>query len=89
VLRRAFIPSGIVQFGSFNSLDPATLGPNRSFGENGRIGCIETNPELGLEIGEFEGLPINNAIRLKAESWNARVYTLPERQCFPSLQIWD
>ena len=37
----------------------------------------------GLEIGEFEGLPINNAARLKAESWNASVYTLPERQCIP------
>jgi len=37
----------------------------------------------GLEIGEWEGLPINNAARLKAESWNASVYTLPERQCIP------
>ena len=37
----------------------------------------------GLEIGEWEGLPINSAARLKAESWTASVYTVPERQCIP------
>ena len=37
----------------------------------------------GLEIGEWEGLPINRAARLKAESWTASVYTVPERQCIP------
>ena len=37
----------------------------------------------GLEIGEWEGLPINHAARLKAESWTASAYTMPERQCIP------
>src|SRR5262245_3981800 len=53
----------------------------------------------GLEVGEWEGLPINNAARAKAESWNAAVYSLPERQCIPfaadmgltisSVRIWS
>ena len=37
----------------------------------------------GQEIGEFTGLPINAEARMKAESWNASVYTIPERQCIP------
>jgi glyoxylase-like metal-dependent hydrolase (beta-lactamase superfamily II) len=37
----------------------------------------------GLEAGEWEGLPMNAAARMKAESWDADVYTLPERQCIP------
>ena len=37
----------------------------------------------GQQIGEFEGLPINAEARMKAESWNASVYTMPERQCIP------
>jgi glyoxylase-like metal-dependent hydrolase (beta-lactamase superfamily II) len=37
----------------------------------------------GPDYGEYEGFPINEAARLKAESWNASVYTLPERQCIP------
>jgi cyclase len=37
----------------------------------------------GLEAGEWEGLPMNQAARMKAESWDADVYTLPERQCIP------
>jgi cyclase len=37
----------------------------------------------GLEAGEWEGLPMNTAARMKSESWDADVYTLPERQCIP------
>ena len=37
----------------------------------------------GPELGDYLGLPINNAARLKAESWDASVQTLPERQCIP------
>ena len=37
----------------------------------------------GQQIGEFQGLPINAEARVKAESLNASVYTLPERQCIP------
>ncbi len=37
----------------------------------------------GPELGDYLGLPINDAARLKAESWDASVQTLPERQCIP------
>ena len=53
----------------------------------------------GQEIGEFEGLPINAEARMKAESWTASVYTIPERQCIPfaadmgytigNMRIWE
>ncbi len=37
----------------------------------------------GPELGDYLGLPINNAARMRAESWVASVQTLPERQCIP------
>ena len=37
----------------------------------------------GPEIGDYTGLPINDAARLKAESWDASVLSLRERQCIP------
>src|SRR5580700_5203408 len=37
----------------------------------------------GPEIGEYLGLPINDEARMKADSWDASVYTMPERQCIP------
>jgi len=37
----------------------------------------------GAEIGEYEGLPLSAAGRMKAESWNASSVTIPERQCNP------
>ena len=37
----------------------------------------------GPELGEYEGLPLSLAGRLKALAWNASLNTLPERQCNP------
>ena len=37
----------------------------------------------GQQVGEYQGLPINDEARMKAESWNAAVYAMPERQCIP------
>ncbi len=37
----------------------------------------------GPEVGEYLGLPINAEARMKADSWDASVYTMPERQCIP------
>jgi glyoxylase-like metal-dependent hydrolase (beta-lactamase superfamily II) len=37
----------------------------------------------GPELGDYLGLPINNAARVRAETWEASVQTLPERQCIP------
>ena len=35
----------------------------------------------GPDLGDFAGLPINNAARAFAESWDASRLTLPEHQC--------
>jgi hypothetical protein len=37
----------------------------------------------GPEIGDYTGLPINAAARLRADSWDASILTLPEDQCIP------
>lgn len=37
----------------------------------------------GPEIGDYTGLPINDAARLRADSWTASKWTMLERQCEP------
>src|SRR5581483_3637818 len=37
----------------------------------------------GPELGEYEGLPVSAAGRMRAWSWNASINTLPEHQCIP------
>jgi hypothetical protein len=37
----------------------------------------------GPEIGDYLGLPINDAARLRANSWDASLLELPENQCRP------
>jgi cyclase len=37
----------------------------------------------GLEVGEYEGYPVNAAARAKGYSWEASIYSNPERQCIP------
>ena len=45
----------------------------------------EDQPERipGPEIGDYLGLPINSAARLRADTWDASLLTLPEHQCKP------
>src|SRR5437879_5335036 len=45
----------------------------------------EDQPERipGPEVGDYLGLPINAAARLRADSWDADLLTLPEYQCRP------
>jgi hypothetical protein len=62
----------------------------------------EDNPERGPgpEIGDYLGLPITDAARMRADSWDASLLTLPEHQCKPhpadygprgpaNLRIWE
>jgi hypothetical protein len=35
----------------------------------------------GPDLGDYLGLPINDAARLRAESYDADILTLPEHQC--------
>lgn len=37
----------------------------------------------GPDVADYTALPINEAARAKADSWEASVQTLPERQCIP------
>jgi glyoxylase-like metal-dependent hydrolase (beta-lactamase superfamily II) len=37
----------------------------------------------GPDIGDYAGLPINDAARLRADSWMSSLLTLPEHQCKP------
>src|SRR5204863_2355352 len=37
----------------------------------------------GPELGDYPGLPINAAVRQKAESWDASILALPERMTQP------
>jgi glyoxylase-like metal-dependent hydrolase (beta-lactamase superfamily II) len=37
----------------------------------------------GPDIGDYSGLPLNDAGRLKAESWEAGILSTRERQCIP------
>jgi hypothetical protein len=45
----------------------------------------EDQPERvpGPELGDYLGIPINDAARLRAEAWDASIQTLPEWQCRP------
>jgi len=45
----------------------------------------EDQPERipGPELGDYLGLPVNDALRLRADSWDADLVSMPERQCNP------
>jgi hypothetical protein len=45
----------------------------------------EDQPERvpGPDLGDFTGIPISDAARLRAEAWDASIQTLPEWQCRP------
>jgi hypothetical protein len=62
----------------------------------------EDQPERvpGPDAGEYMGLPINEALRSRADTWNGSLLTIPERQCIPhpstygmrgvgNLHIWE
>ncbi len=45
----------------------------------------EDQPERipGPELGDYLGIPVNDALRLRADSWDADLVSMPERQCNP------
>src|SRR3954471_12655323 len=45
----------------------------------------EDQPERipGPDVGDYAGLPITDAARLRGEAWSASLLTLPEHQCKP------
>src|SRR6476659_11292029 len=54
---------------------------------------------FGPELGDYAGLPVNDAVRLRADTWDASLITLPEYQCrvhpsdyapsFAPIRIWE
>src|SRR5690348_14507090 len=36
---------------------------------------------FGPELGDYTGIPLTDAARLRADSWDASLITLPEYQC--------
>lgn len=42
----------------------------------------------GPELGDYTGLPINEAARVKAESWDASILSTRERQCIPHVAVY-
>lgn len=42
----------------------------------------------GPDIGDYAGLPISDAGRLRGETWNASLLTLPEHQCIPHPSVY-
>ncbi len=53
----------------------------------------------GPELGDYGGIPLNNAARLRADAWDASLLTVPEYQCrvhpsdyvpmFAGIRIWE
>jgi hypothetical protein len=53
----------------------------------------------GPELGDYAGLPLNAANRMRAQSWSASILSLPDYQCrvhpadyansFANIRIWD
>src|ERR1039457_463447 len=37
----------------------------------------------GPDIGDYLGIPLTDAARLRADTWDASLLTLPEHQCKP------
>src|SRR5437868_7354611 len=52
-------------------------------GEWSNITHEDINHRQSVEIGDYAGLPINEAGRFKAESWDEAVLATHERQCIP------
>jgi hypothetical protein len=68
----------------------ALLAPSPAFAQMDLAGMWaplfhEDQPERapGPEVGDYLGLPINEAARQRAETWDASLLTLPEHQCKP------
>jgi glyoxylase-like metal-dependent hydrolase (beta-lactamase superfamily II) len=52
-------------------------------GEWGNVRHEDVQHRTSVEIGDYTGLPINDAARFKAESWDEAVLATHERQCIP------
>jgi cyclase len=46
---------------------------------------FEDQPERipGPDLGDYLGIPLNDSLRLRADSWDADLQSMPEHQCIP------
>ena len=62
-------------------------------GEWSNVRHEDVTHRTSVEIGDYTGLPINEAARFKAESWDEAVLATHERQCIPHVVTyaakWD
>ena len=71
-----FLTAACGVFPAFGQVDLSGYWANRPHEDN-----MARGP--GLEVGEYEGYPLNDAGRMKALSWNGAIYSNRERQCVP------
>ncbi len=71
-----FVAAGLISLPAFAQRDPSGEWAPRFH---------EDQPERipGPEIGDYLGIPINAAARLRADTWDASLLELPENQCRP------
>ena len=83
-LTSAIVALAVIATRSASAQAPA---PGGFFDFSGEYAVLfhEDQPERipGPEIGDYLGMPINDAARLHADSWDASMLTLPEYQCRP------
>src|SRR5215510_9193827 len=79
-VRRLATAGAIVLAASFTF--PATARAQMEF--SGEWAPVQDEDNTGNPyVGEFLGIPMSRAGSLRAQSWNASLYTLPEWQCRP------
>ena len=100
-VRRAHLVVGVATLAVMLASVPASAQVNLS-GVWNNFGILHEDwPDRlpGPELGDYAWLPINDAVRLRADSWDASLITLPEYQCrvhpsdyvssFAALRIWE
>ena len=81
-------PSGFFQAGLFCAAMMAVPGVTSAQVElSGGWGARQhedvPDRNAGPRVGEYQGLPINEASRARGEAWSAGIWTVPEHQCIP------
>ncbi len=100
-VRSTSLISAVCMWASLTAVVPAAMGQTNLVGYWNPIYHEDLEERLpGPAMGDYLGLPINDAARLRAESWDASLLSLPEHQCKPHpstygfrgvgmLRIWE
>ena len=98
---RTVLGSGVLLFIFSLTSTPASAQVNLAGVWNNLTIMHEDWPDRwpGPEVGDYAGVPVNDAVRLRADSWDASLITLPEYQCrvhpsdyvpsFGGIRIWE